>query len=79
MNSDSEIAAYGLVVEELERFGRVLDGSEREEAADLEELLQLEYSDNDAVLYALGEEDQTWTDLSTRSWPMSARTGQESL
>ena len=57
MNSASEIAAYKRAVEELARFGRVLAESEREEARELEELLQLEYSGGDAVLYALGEED----------------------
>ena len=39
------------------RFDRVLVESEREEARELEELLQLEYSASDAVLYALGEEE----------------------
>ena len=58
MNSDSEIAAYRNAFEEAERFGRVLIESEREEAAGPEELLRLEYGDDSAVLYALGEADR---------------------
>ncbi len=57
MNSASEIAAYKRAIQELARFDRVLVESEREEARELEELLQLEYSASDAVLYALGEEE----------------------
>ncbi|MGH3148912.1 MAG: hypothetical protein ACRDTR_24290 [Rubrobacter sp.] len=57
MNSTSEIAAYKRAIQELARFDRVLAESEREEARELEELLQLEYNASDAVLYALGEED----------------------
>lgn len=67
MNSESEIAAYERGFEEIERFGRVLRASEREEAVDLEELLQLEYGGDDAVLYALGEEDRAWVEIPTRS------------
>ncbi len=59
MNRASEVAAYRSAFEEVARFGRVLSESEREEATNLERLLQLEYSGGYAVLYALGEEDQT--------------------
>ncbi len=62
MNADPEIAAYKQAFEEVERFGRVLAASEREQATDLEELLQLEYGGEDDVLHALGEEDEMWTD-----------------
>jgi hypothetical protein len=69
VNGDSEIAAYRRAFEELERFGGVLAEIEREEAADLEELLELEYGGDDAVLYALGEEDRAWTEIPAMSWP----------
>lgn len=67
MNSNSEIAAYKRGFEELGRFGRVLRESEREEAAGLEGLLDLEYVGHDPALHALGEEDRAWTDPS--AWP----------
>ena len=57
MNSDSEITAHRLALDEVARFGRVLGQSEREEVAYLERLLQLEYRGDDLMLYALGETD----------------------
>lgn len=72
MNSDSEIAAYRQGFEEVERFGRVLRESEREEAADLEELLGLEYVGHDPALYALGEEDRAGTGVAAWSRPRAA-------
>lgn len=73
MNSDSEIAAYRRGFEEIERFGRVLRAGEHEEAANLEELLQLEYGGDDAVLYALGEEDRAWLEVPSWSGAVVAR------
>ncbi len=57
MNSESEIAAYRLALDEVARFGRVLGEGEREEIAYLEKLLRLEYRGDDPALHALGEED----------------------
>lgn len=51
----------------------MLRESEREEATDLEKLLRLEYGGDDAVLCALGEEDQVLTEIPAWSRPMTAR------
>ena len=67
MNSDREMAAQQRALEEVERFGRMLREIEREEATDLEDLLQLEYGGDDAAMVA---EDEMWTDLS--AWPRPA-------
>lgn len=57
MNSESEVAVYRRALEEVARFGRVLNAGEREDIAYLEALWRIECRGDDPVLHASGEGD----------------------